>query len=419
MSEELFVKLRDCFTAGYTLPQYCIDNGIKKPLFVSEEKYKLFLWEINAQFKCDRRLLAQFCFIDIDEAYENIHFSKVNGVAWIVGDVTIKNFSSLNLNAFDKIILLTNANVEVNREKIVSLAALERFCVRQTVIDIPLRSFLQRYPQVKIVQTNFPFLEQYKDGLEFSKSLQEYPEIVKAIKNGEGKHVNNPFDGLGYTNSQVVELLKRATTMLNPDGSTTMTDDAAPLIRIHNGKRMTAYQPVRFQNRIYVFGTCYQYGFQAPFDKTIESYLQKMLNEANLPYRVENEGQFYWNRFQDMFYNLNALSPAPDDIILINFDGNRSNDRSLPFCDVSDAFDPPHDYREIFCTKRHVNELGYKLVAEKYFKFLTENNFFREVYFNYPTPPPVISQIWYTSAIRGRRHKKYRKRGVGSLQATA
>ena len=29
MGEELFVKLRYCFMAGYTLPQYCIDNGIK------------------------------------------------------------------------------------------------------------------------------------------------------------------------------------------------------------------------------------------------------------------------------------------------------------------------------------------------------------------------------------------------------
>ena len=37
--EELLIQLEDCFTGGYTLPQYCIDNGIKKPLFVAEKKF--------------------------------------------------------------------------------------------------------------------------------------------------------------------------------------------------------------------------------------------------------------------------------------------------------------------------------------------------------------------------------------------
>ena len=36
--EQCIVRLRDCFTGGYTLPQYCIDNGIKKPLFYLSER---------------------------------------------------------------------------------------------------------------------------------------------------------------------------------------------------------------------------------------------------------------------------------------------------------------------------------------------------------------------------------------------
>ena len=87
-----------------------------------------------------------------------------------------------------------------------------------------------------------------------------------------------------------------------------------------------------------------------------------------------------------MFYNLNALDLKPGDIIFFYLWGMHSNDDTIPFCDISDAFDPPHDYREIFCTKGHVNEIGYKLVAEKYFKFLTENNFFRDKENKYPPP---------------------------------
>ena len=131
MGEEIFVKLRDCFTAGYTLPQYCIDNGIKKPLFVSEKKFELFLWEVNSQFKCDKRLQPQFCFIDKNEPSINIHFSKANGLSWLVGDVTIKNITAMNFDNFDKIILLTKENLDRTDRKIIRFVDLERFIVQR------------------------------------------------------------------------------------------------------------------------------------------------------------------------------------------------------------------------------------------------------------------------------------------------
>ena len=99
MEEEIFVKLRDCFTAGYTLPQYCIDNGIKKPLIVSEKKYELFVWEVYSQFKCDKRLIPQFCFIDAEET--SISFFGINGT------FVAKNISAITLNNFDAVIFLT------------------------------------------------------------------------------------------------------------------------------------------------------------------------------------------------------------------------------------------------------------------------------------------------------------------------
>lgn len=64
MNEELFIRLRYCFQGGYTLPQYCIDKDIKRPLFVMEKADKWFLRELHAQFQYDNRLSARFCFID-------------------------------------------------------------------------------------------------------------------------------------------------------------------------------------------------------------------------------------------------------------------------------------------------------------------------------------------------------------------
>ncbi|MBQ9486729.1 MAG: hypothetical protein IJU91_02865 [Selenomonadaceae bacterium] len=53
--ELLFLQLRDCFTAGYTLPQFCTDQNIKKPLFIApNERYITFLWEVLTNFDfCD------------------------------------------------------------------------------------------------------------------------------------------------------------------------------------------------------------------------------------------------------------------------------------------------------------------------------------------------------------------------------
>ena len=222
-------------------------------------------------------------------------------------------------------------------------------------------------------------------------------------------NVKTPLDKFGYNNEEVLELMEAPPVITNPDGSTAMGDNEHPLMMIKDNKRATAYQPEKFLNRIFFVGTCHDFGVNAPFDKTIASYLQRMLNENNLPYRVENESQRYFNRYQDMFYNLNKLTPAPGDIIFIYISGVAI--KKLPFLDVRNAFDAPNDFREIFCVRGHANELGYKLVAEKYFRFLTENNFFRDVDIN-PPPQSTNSPLRYTTAIRGERLKNFLRRGA-------
>ncbi|MBR3050003.1 MAG: hypothetical protein IKG61_00950, partial [Selenomonadaceae bacterium] len=182
-------------------------------------------------------------------------------------------------------------------------------------------------------------------------------------------------------------------------------DTDKPLIKIQNGRRMTAYQPEKFLNKIFFVGPCHYLGSYAPFDKTIESFLQKMLNENNLPYRVENEGQTYSSRYQDIFYNLDNLNAQPGDIIFIWFKNWLTN--NVPSVDFRDAFDPPHDYKEIFVDKSHVNELGYKILAEKYFKFLTENNFFRNVEFDYHMSPPAYHRYGIPPQFEGGGSKSF------------
>ena len=122
-----------------------------------------------------------------------------------------------------------------------------------------------------------------------------------------------------------------------------------------------------------------------------------MLNENNLPYRVENESQFFANRYQDIFYNLNNLSLRPGDIIFLCLQNLMPF--TIPFIDISKIFDEFSGREKIFCDSSHINELGYKILAEKLFTFLTANNFFQDKEFNYPPPPPVITDTVYRRSL--------------------
>ncbi len=382
--EKLKIRMRDCFTGGYTLPQYCLDNGIKKPLFVAEQKTLTFMWEVYVQFRYDKRMLPTFSVLDLPT--DKVSFS----INYTVRAVSFTNFSEINPDDYDAIILLTTEKVPVNNKKIIPFAKLADYFVRKTYAEIPALSFLQRHPRVKLFYTILPNnLNRYEGGAEFAESLKRFDGIRKKIRASKGTPVSTPFDRFGYTNQEVAKLYSvsgKITT--NLDGTTFMADNDHPLIRIKNHKRMTAYQPENFQNRIHFVGPCHFVGRCTPYDKTIESYLQQLINEHNLPYRVENESQGCAGRYQDMFYNLNALNPAPGDIVFLWITKNLHSE-NLPYLDLSDAFDPPHDYKEFFWIEGHFNELGYKRIAERFFELLTENNFFRDKDFDYPALPPI------------------------------
>ena len=382
--EKSLIQLRDCFTGGYTLPQYCIDNGIKKPLIVSEKKFYLFVWDIYVQFRYDKRLTAQFSFIDNLEV--QLNYSAHHTVA----PLKTKSFSEEMINDFDKVIVLSSDKNLLKSDKAIYLNELLDYFCRKTYYEIPLLNFLQRYPYVKLFVTKFPDkIAQYEGGAEFEKKLPTTAKLRDILVANQSGTAKTKLDKFGYTNQEVLEMLLVPKINKNPDGTTPLRDAEESSLRpIKNGKRITANQPSHFQNRIYFVGTCHFFGINAPLDKTIESYLQEMLNENNLPYRVENEGQHYWGRHQDTFYNLNALNPSPSDIIFILV--LSAIPKNLPIFDISHAFDPPLDYRDIFVEKKHINETGYKILAEKYFEFLTANNFFRDKEFVYPSPsqPP-------------------------------
>lgn len=62
------------------------------------------------------------------------------------------------------------------------------------------------------------------------------------------------------------------------------------VFNVIGGRRTTYYQPDEYEHTIYVFGPCIAIGSFAKDSDTIESYLQKIINEYGLKYRVVNCG---------------------------------------------------------------------------------------------------------------------------------
>lgn len=380
--EELIIKLNDCFTAGYTLPQFCIDNKITRPLIVTEEKFWQFAWQIYVQFCYDKRLTAQFSFID------NSEFKVNYSVRDTIRSLKTKPLSEQLINDCDKIIVLSTDKSKITSDKAIYLNKIIDDFIRKVYYEIPVLHFLQRYPKVKLIVTKFPSqIKQYEGGAEFEKALPTTGGLRNILRADQSGKAKTQLDKLGYTNEEVLEMVEVPKIKKNSDGTSPLRDTTGKFLHpIKDGRHITVDQPEIYENKIYFVGSCHYYGINAPYDKTIESYLQKMLNEANLPYRVENCGQHYWGRHQDTFYNMNTLKPIANDIIFLWV--SNPLPKNLPILDLSDAFAPPHDYKEIFVEKEHGNEIGYKILSEKYFEFLTKNNFFRDTEFNYPLPPP-------------------------------
>ena len=381
MNEELFfIRLRDCFTAGYTFPQYCIDNNIKKPLFVAlDERSISFLWEIYVQFKYDTRIVPKFALFN----------GKTGSGNWSVGGMfatlDFADINSLNFSDYDKVIFLILGRPKQKISNALYLDKITNDFISRAYLEIPVLHFMQRHPKVKLIVTNFPQQPQIKDE-EFNKYLYDF-SLPGKIDKSPNVHVKNHFDKLGYTNEEVAKLIRMPLLKTNPDGSTSMEDDSNPLVRVKNNQRLTAYQPEKFVNKIHFVGTCHQYGVNAPFDKTIESYLQKMLNDKNLPYRVENESQRYYSRYQNFFFNLVKLDPKPNDIIFVVVNDILPITQGIPFIDVSKAFDG-YDPKNLWVLKGHANEKGYKILAGIYFDVLVKNNFLKNIEIKYPAPPP-------------------------------
>ena len=383
-----FSRLRDCFYAGYTLAQFCVDSGINRPMFLSPANFsRQILWEIYVQFAWDKRLQPTFVTLE-GTGFDVEEFN----LPWFLSPLKVKSIYDIDTPG-DKIFFLSPNRLDFGADKIIYLDELVKIFTVRTYFTIPLANFAKRHPDVKVFGINFPRLKYDPLNSEHEKFLlQTGDEPIKRFNEnfstGGTEHVETPFNILGYDSAQVHEVLKIPSSKSNADGTTTLQDDGNRYLAIRDGKRLTAGQPENFDNRIYFVGNCIYFGWGVPFDKTVTSGLQALLNENRLPWRVENESQFFGGRAQDVYYNLNKLPVRAGDIVFVCTHSLKLTE--FPFVDLEDFFQRPHDFGEVFFEPNHMNEIGHTALAKGLFALLTANNFFRDVtqhYFESPPPP--------------------------------
>ncbi len=160
------------------------------------------------------------------------------------------------------------------------------------------------------------------------------------------------------------------------------------IANIVGGHRVTTNAPKTYHNRIYFYGPCTATGANAIDDKTIESFLQRILNENNLAYRVVNCGTpgngYALNNDLNELYTLMDTKFNEGDIVVFlgqtlwNSFVKLPKEKYMAFSEIFNT--PPFDKVKCFEIDSnniphpdHIDEKGYEVVAKVIFERIKPN----------------------------------------------
>jgi hypothetical protein len=394
--ESLEQKLNALALCGYNVPQYCIDNKITNVVIYSEEEYWNIAGNICMSFSLNRQVnIRAYCAmrpfkrtpINDGRLFMSVNFIDINEIRLTQDDTVLVLHPNPQMGILKKF--------ETSGSRVVAL--IQMGTEMDDYIFHGIRSLIDysmRHPDIKIICYKLPFFPA-KDWSAGEREIIEkgldHNKMIDALKNGQ--LITCAFDGLNYTNEELIEMFIPGARIYNTDGELLFRDKKSRLVNYVNGRRVTTDQPVQRKRSIFGHGRCYGVGIFAPDDKTIWSYLQRRFNEdaAELCVVVENYAAQYGGMFNDGYKKLWYIPVKPNDIILVNIWAPEY----FPSINLKDLFQRPHNYGEVFVEGGpHYNERGYRAIADALFNFLQEHEFFE----NSLPPPPRRSFLTYRHA---------------------
>ncbi len=203
------------------------------------------------------------------------------------------------------------------------------------------------------------------------KYILEKGIVLDLIKN----HTDKPISILSryYDKNALDEVLESPKSYYDHLGVRRYEDRVGNNLNIADGHRATAFQPDNTAQEIYILGDCRVFGVGNSDEHTIQSFLQKKLNNNATKVKVMNYGAGIWGlgaeRNKVKIGILNSLPVKDGDIVLIqNPVGFDFTD--MPVIDLFWEFSKPHTEDYYFDTN-HFTPDGNRLIAEKLFEALT------------------------------------------------
>lgn len=151
------------------------------------------------------------------------------------------------------------------------------------------------------------------------------------------------------------------------DGITYLKSQQSKYLNIKNGERVTSYQPKTAIQHIYFFGPCISLGAFCEDKHTIESFLQKEINNVAQSIQVVNKGAF-----SDTNSMINKILSTPlqkNDIIFIYSDNNVfDNIKNVNLYEILEKHNVKSSY--LVDCPLHCNYLVNEIYAKEFFTLI-------------------------------------------------
>lgn len=117
------------------------------------------------------------------------------------------------------------------------------------------------------------------------------------------------------------------------NGERVLKDYVSDLFNVKNNERVTVNQPLEYEQRVFFLGPCLIVGHLVEDRYTIESCLQRILNEKGYPVKVINLGS--WSTSLDDAYRVSNLPLRRNDIVVAYIYNPKNIDLSIDIPDIN------------------------------------------------------------------------------------
>jgi [citrate (pro-3S)-lyase] ligase len=381
--QPLLSKLNALYALGFTLPAFCSEMEYGNVTIYAEEKHWTIAEPVFLSFKLGNKIKVKNYISDSswsrDDVSGNFFYNKF----------TAKARADIPLTKDDTVFILKPEHdqgllnsLSQTGARVFELPLLLDQIRDYFIYEKPLLEISNRHKDVGgIVIKNMPKFpavnlsagEQIIDG----KGIWNVDHGLRNELLKSNAPIIPAWDAFHYNNADISEMLSHPADYIDAKGVLVFADKSGTYVNLSGGNRVTANAPKDIQKTIYIVGGDKIFGMGAPDGGTVSSHLQNKLNEQ-LPDQkiaVVNMGRFLWPRQYELLHLLNSLPVKDGDIIVFHAPWTWSVRKAQVLqLDFSNLLQRPHDYGEVFIDKGgHLNENGYRAIADAVFKALREN----------------------------------------------